>query len=58
MKTDTDSLLESLMPEIRKAFSSTPEYGSTSFEVVFHDGRPVRIEYRVSLSRQLKAVAK
>jgi len=43
-KTEVDILLDTLSPEIMKAFSDPPEFGSISVKVVYHQAKPVRIE--------------
>ena len=47
-------LLDSLRPELLKAFRDVPSFGSISFEIHFNDGEPVRIVYGASLSRQVR----
>ena len=50
---DAKDLLKSVEPELLKAFSSIPKYGSLGFTVHLNDGEPVRIEWIVSTSRKL-----
>ena len=53
--TDTGAaLLESLRPELLKAFQDIPAFGSIGFRVHFTDGEVSRIEYEASLSRRLQ----
>jgi hypothetical protein len=47
------AILESLRPELEKAFRDIPAFGSVGFEVHFVDGYPSRIEYSASLSRKV-----
>ena len=50
---DGAAILDSLRPELLKAFRDIPPFGSVGFEVFFQEGEPVRIEYSASLSRRL-----
>lgn len=51
------AILESLRPELEKAFRDIPAFGSVGFQVHFTDGYPTRIEYSASLSRKVPARA-
>lgn len=44
-------LLESLMPEIERAFKNVPAFGDISIRVILHEGMPVRIETSSSVSK-------
>ena len=47
-------ILDTLRPELEKAFRDIPAFGSIGFEVQFHAGEPVKILYSATLSRQVK----
>ena len=49
------TLLESLRPELLKAFRDLPAFGSIGFRVHFAEGEVIRIEYEASLSRRIVA---
>ncbi len=49
-----ETVLESIMPEIEKAFQHIPQFGEIGFRVAFHDSRPVRIEYNPVISLMLE----
>lgn len=49
------AILESLRPELEKAFRDIPQFGSVGFTVHFVDGYASRIEYSASLSRKVPA---
>lgn len=48
------ALLESLRPELLKAFRDIPAFGAIGFRVHFAEGEVIRIEYEASLSRRLQ----
>ena len=47
------SVLESLRPELEKAFRDIPAFGEVGFRVFFNEGLPVRVEYSAALSKRL-----
>lgn len=47
------AILDSLRPELEKAFRDIPQFGEIGFRVIFTDGMPTRIEYSAALSRKL-----
>jgi len=52
MKAGSD-LLDSLRPELEKAFRDIPQFGEVGFRVFFQEGEPVRVEYSAGLSKRL-----
>jgi hypothetical protein len=47
------ALLDSLRPELEKAFRDIPAFGEVGFRVFFAEGEPVRVEYSAALSRKM-----
>lgn len=47
------AVLDSLRPELEKAFRDIPPFGEIGFRVFFAEGEPVRVEYSAALSRRL-----
>jgi hypothetical protein len=47
------ALLERLKPDILKAFSTIPQYGSLGFTAHFIEGEPVRVEWSGTIQRKL-----
>lgn len=47
------AVLESLRPELEKAFRDIPQFGEIGLRVFFNEGEPVRVEYSAALSRRL-----
>lgn len=43
------SFLDSIRPELERAFQNIPEYGDVGFKIVFHEKKMVRIEYTSSI---------
>ena len=50
---EAEDLLKKVEPELLKAFSSIPEYGSIGFTIYLNEKEPVRIEWSGSVSRRL-----
>jgi len=53
MLTEFDVLMGKLRPELTKAFSCIPDYGSLGIVIHFQEKEPVRVEYNGSISRKL-----
>ena len=53
---EAENLLEQIKPELLKAFSTIPEYGSLGFTVHLNEKEPVRIEWSSIVSRRLLPV--
>jgi hypothetical protein len=51
------AMLDRLLPDIEKAFTSIPAFGSIGFTVHFHDSEPTRIEWSGAISRQVRPKA-
>jgi hypothetical protein len=47
------AILDSLKPELLRAFRDIPPYGEIGFRVFFTESQPTRIEYSAALSRRL-----
>lgn len=52
-----EALLEQLRPDILKAFSTIPAFGSIGFIAHFVAGEPVRVEWSGSIQRKLASHA-
>ena len=53
MSAKKKDLLEQLTPKIVKAFKDVPLWGSISFQVILHDGFPVRVISSISESEAI-----
>ena len=54
IKSELEILLDEFSPEILKAFTEPPEFGSVSVKVVYHQAKPVRIECGRCISAKLE----
>ena len=41
--------MDSIRPELERAFKTLPSFGEVGFRVVLHEGKLVRIEYSSSI---------
>lgn len=50
---DAEKLLEKIKPDLLKAFSSIPDYGTLGLNIHFQEKEAVRVEWSGSISRRL-----
>ncbi len=48
------ALLEYVKPDMLRLYATPPAFGSLTFTVYFHDGRPVRVGYTAEIQKQVK----
>ncbi|MFA7126351.1 MAG: hypothetical protein WC182_02150 [Bacilli bacterium] len=56
MLSEFDQLMGKLRPELTRAFSCIPDYGSLGIVIHFHEKEPIKVEYNGSISRRLAKV--